>query len=979
MGKDAGLSWIFLFLSLFLLFISAIPASSALIEENLTVGNESVLYLEMQHDFSISLSRTSLVVCRHASSSFFFTIKNLGDSSATYNFELSGTAAPYSLPSMRSVFLLPGEEKKVSVFVKASSSFPDFATLGIKVSSPLSSKYFEVKMEARDCSSLVISDYSDFKSTCPCSPSSAYIKISNPSPFTENYRLSSDFKYVSFSTSSFFLLPHTFKLISVFVKSPCSSYGLKEVPIKIEALTSGSEIVLKQKYNIKRCYGYSVWTSSYKEENGNLSSDLKQTTHYHLCLDKNYAIPLAIFNNASFENSYSIKLDGPRWMRLYKPSIDVPPGEIKVIDIFAGPKEGYENVMYKNYNASIRVRSSLGDYNRNLTISLSLSKCFDLSMSITPYDTSLAEDVVCCMPEKRVLKIRNKGIDVNISLNASVPWIRLPGRVNVPANSSVNIPMLISPNCSVLPRRGVVIISAKVSGFNVKKIFRLQYPVALRRGKECSMPSVSEVGLIKNRNIRVHYFNESHGLVVVNKGERISTYLITPEGESWMRVYPQELTLHKGEKGYLTLVTNPTNQTASGVYPLILHMYEPSIDMTFDIPVSVTLFKWTFMDTLGYLTYFCWKGLIAFSIIIILIVLLLFGIFSLKGRKKGRRRNSLMKSYLSLLILMFLLLAIVLYSLLSCAHFNWNAASQTISHVCSTLKDALWSSILFVYHQLSYILSRTAATHAVGNVSLNKSINVSINATLNQTINKTWNKTAGKNITVIVTACSDGVDNDGDGLIDMLDPGCSSPLDQDEHNYTEQCDDGMDNDNDSLIDARDPGCRRYYFTGALMRYFELYNHSGENIVMNESFRFRVLYSNESELVNLSGHVYDPDRDIIRIYPVAPANLNVSVEGLDAFVSVKDTSRLPSVYDMYFIAADTKGAFTNSKNFTFVALPIRRAMVNQTNGTTTSLSENYSSLLNNPLVRTLVLSFFTLLLVALILFELFYPSSAEKKK
>lgn len=39
--------------------------------------------------------------------------------------------------------------------------------------------------------------------------------------------------------------------------------------------------------------------------------------------------------------------------------------------------------------------------------------------------------------------------------------------------------------------------------------------------------------------------------------------------------------------------------------------------------------------------------------------------------------------------------------------------------------------------------------------------------------------------TITVTAlCADGVDNDGDGFVDMSDPGCSSPLDNSEHAST---------------------------------------------------------------------------------------------------------------------------------------------------------------------------------------------------
>ena len=49
--------------------------------------------------------------------------------------------------------------------------------------------------------------------------------------------------------------------------------------------------------------------------------------------------------------------------------------------------------------------------------------------------------------------------------------------------------------------------------------------------------------------------------------------------------------------------------------------------------------------------------------------------------------------------------------------------------------------------------------------------------------------------------CSDGIDNDGDGLIDFpADPGCTSPEDDSENSPpSPQCSDGRDNDNDGKI------------------------------------------------------------------------------------------------------------------------------------------------------------------------------------
>jgi formylglycine-generating enzyme required for sulfatase activity len=69
----------------------------------------------------------------------------------------------------------------------------------------------------------------------------------------------------------------------------------------------------------------------------------------------------------------------------------------------------------------------------------------------------------------------------------------------------------------------------------------------------------------------------------------------------------------------------------------------------------------------------------------------------------------------------------------------------------------------------------------------------------------------GFRVASLVPECSDGLDNDGDGLIDLADPGCADLSDLDEHSPTLPCDDGADNDGDGLVDYRaagggDPPC-----------------------------------------------------------------------------------------------------------------------------------------------------------------------------
>jgi len=57
-------------------------------------------------------------------------------------------------------------------------------------------------------------------------------------------------------------------------------------------------------------------------------------------------------------------------------------------------------------------------------------------------------------------------------------------------------------------------------------------------------------------------------------------------------------------------------------------------------------------------------------------------------------------------------------------------------------------------------------------------------------------------------ACADGIDSDGDGLVDLADPGCANASDASERNAAFPCDNGLDDDGDGLFDfPHDPGCK----------------------------------------------------------------------------------------------------------------------------------------------------------------------------
>lgn len=115
-----------------------------------------------------------------------------------------------------------------------------------------------------------------------------------------------------------------------------------------------------------------------------------------------------------------------------------------------------------------------------------------------------------------------------------------------------------------------------------------------------------------------------------------------------------------------------------------------------------------------------------------------------------------------------------------------------------------------------------------GNYSTNGSVYASnINSATTFTMTAYGSNTQTSNVYVSINypypnpqyyyACNDGIDNDGDGRIDLNDAGCSSSYDSNEYNYlppvvnpnpqySYACSDGIDNDGDGKIDMNDSGC-----------------------------------------------------------------------------------------------------------------------------------------------------------------------------
>ncbi len=121
------------------------------------------------------------------------------------------------------------------------------------------------------------------------------------------------------------------------------------------------------------------------------------------------------------------------------------------------------------------------------------------------------------------------------------------------------------------------------------------------------------------------------------------------------------------------------------------------------------------------------------------------------------------------------------------------------------LDDPTLTSIPYVKGFVSYNLSLNGSGQNSPNHSFVSHISTSLYGDLAQAAAWPHAQNETFNLPITPIECADGIDNDGDGLIDFpADPGCRSASDALE---APQCSDGVDNDGDSLIDfPADPEC-----------------------------------------------------------------------------------------------------------------------------------------------------------------------------
>jgi len=168
---------------------------------------------------------------------------------------------------------------------------------------------------------------------------------------------------------------------------------------------------------------------------------------------------------------------------------------------------------------------------------------------------------------------------------------------------------------------------------------------------------------------------------------------------------------------------------------------------------------------------------------------------------------------------------------------------------------------------------------------------------------KTWVTTITcKDPIEVQSQCANGIDDDGDGAIDMNDFSCSSATDNDESNPKAQCQDGIDNDGDGKIDMADPGCSSKQDNTENTDGTTATTNNNVNTVTEQKITVVVANNNEDNKDNIEFSKSD-DRETVRQGETLIYKLRVRNNRENDITNVKIVDRLPS----YLIPLSTKPA------------------------------------------------------------------------
>ncbi|MBC8500862.1 MAG: hypothetical protein ISS25_02305 [Nanoarchaeota archaeon] len=616
-------------------------------------------------EFGVYSEKKLLKLCRCSELDDLIKIKNTGTQSTIYSLSSNLDFVEINPHEFE---LSPGDIQNIQITVKAPCKTLK-KNLKIKIKSDKGDSESLVKqIVAGQCQNLRTNLYTEANEINPCEPLDYRLLIKNIGPFTEKYFVSSEFdEYIDFSNREIEIASGDIRKINATLMLPCNIYGETPIVFYVQAEKNKLHSRLQHDLLINQYYAY---TLKVEEEN-------------KVCEEEAEPIKVEIENDVETPNIYYLELVGvPSFIKLSSQNVSLEGKEEAEVDIILGLKEGM-NLGF--YDFTLKSQTAYGDIFQEKNISVNITNCYDLEIDI------LEKNPEFCTEEKQlVVNVKNNGEErESIKLETLPDWAEFDTkRVTLDFGEEKNVTLTMNPED--VDAEYDLNVEASLVRNNITVTDSTKVKV-ISQGT-CHYVKVSKTKYSIRRDTE-----NSTTIKLTNVGRTEEKYTLNLRPEFWITINQSAVTLQPGETKTLTLLSEHTQETEFGDYPVNLTVKLGDIEYMHELVVSLQD-KPIYVKTYQ---YFAQRPCQAATLILVIAAIILFLLaISLKKLRWKLRTKPFFTSIIILIALLVIFAGLIYnykgvprlyepidYSEASATHYIWSQDKKYELDLSSFVSD----------------------------------------------------------------------------------------------------------------------------------------------------------------------------------------------------------------------------------------------------------------------------------------------------
>jgi len=326
-------------------------------------------------DFGLGASVTAQATCATDTVLFIVQVSNTGSLTDSFTVSMSGDAAKWAVAAPAGFNLAPGEVENVYVYVTpASGALVGTYDLKLIVNGQHSGKQtIDLQVEVANCHSVVLEATAPSQEACVCTQTTFPLLLVNTGKYAENFELElggNAAKWATLSDTLVRLDAGESKQIFAYVTTDCDAVG--EYELSVSAKSQNSNALATQNLNLKSnpCYAFDI---------------SPEKNYLSFCENTEVKVPITVKNEGTADNTYTFKVDGPRWATMENEEITVPAGSEATANLVLFP----EYKVAGDFKIKVTAIGKLGEVAAEKELTANVLTCHSTDLKIASKDDTI--------------------------------------------------------------------------------------------------------------------------------------------------------------------------------------------------------------------------------------------------------------------------------------------------------------------------------------------------------------------------------------------------------------------------------------------------------------------------------------------------------------------------------------------------------------------------------------------------------------